>query len=61
MNKETGARPGYGRISQHAFLNGNKRIGISQLLSFLETNGIRIKCTGAEPAGIGRSAADGNR
>ena len=57
--EEKGARLGYALISNHAFLDGNKRIGIYVMLSFLEMNGIRIKCTDDELVVIGLSVADG--
>ena len=40
-----GAMLGYALISNHAFVDGNKRIGVYVMLTFLEVNGIRIKCT----------------
>lgn len=40
-----GARLGYSLITGHAFLDGNKRIGILAMLIFLEVNGIHIGCT----------------
>ena len=46
--EEKGARLGYALISNHAFLDGNKRIGLYVMLSFLEMNGIRIRCTDEE-------------
>jgi death-on-curing protein len=58
--EEKGARLGYALISNHAFLDGNKRIGIYVMLSFLEMNGIRIKCTDDELVNIGLSVADGS-
>lgn len=57
--EEKGARLGYTLISNHAFVDGNKRIGIYVMLSFLEMNGIRIKCTDDEIVHIGLSVADG--
>ena len=57
--EEKGARLGYTLISNHAFVDGNKRIGIYVMLSFLEINGIRIKCTDDELVFIGLSVADG--
>ena len=57
--EEKGARLGYALISNHAFVDGNKRIGIYVMLSFLEMNGIRIKCTDDEIVNIGLSIADG--
>lgn len=58
--EEKGARLGYALISNHAFLDGNKRIGIYVMLSFLEMNGIRVDCTDAELVRIGLSVADGS-
>ena len=57
--EEKGARLGYALISNHAFVDGNKRIGIYVMLSFLEMNGIRIRCTDEELVHIGLSVADG--
>ena len=37
---EKAARLGYGLISNHPFIDGNKRIGVYIMLSFLEVNGI---------------------
>lgn len=58
--EEKGARPGYTLISNHAFVDGNKRIGVYVMLSFLEMNGIRIRCTDEELVHIGLSVADGS-
>ena len=38
--EEKGARLGFELISNHAFVDGNKRIGMYIMLSFLEMNGI---------------------
>lgn len=57
--EEKGARLGYTLISNHAFVDGNKRIGLFVMLSFLEMNGIRIKCTDEELIQVGLSVADG--
>ena len=56
--EEKGARLGFALISNHAFVDGNKRIGVYVMLSFLEMNGIRIKCTDEEIVAIGLSTAD---
>ena len=58
--EEKGARLGYALISNHAFVDGNKRIGIYIMLIFLEMNGIRIQCTDEELVHIGLSVADGS-
>ena len=57
--EEKGARLGYTLISNHAFVDGNKRIGVYVMLSFLEMNGIRIRCTNEELVRMGLSVADG--
>ncbi len=58
--EEKGARLGYALISNHAFVDGNKRIGIYIMLTFLEMNGIRIRCTDEELVHVGLSVADGS-
>ena len=58
--EEKGARLGYTLISNHAFVDGNKRIGIYVMMSFLEMNGIRLACTDDEIVHIGLSVADGS-
>ena len=39
---EKAARLGYGLVANHPFLDGNKRIGVHIMISFLETNGIHL-------------------
>ena len=58
--EEKGARLGYALISNHAFIDGNKRIGMYIMLTFLEMNGIRIRCTDEELVHVGLSVADGS-
>ena len=58
--EEKGARLGYALISNHVFVDGNKRIGTYIMLTFLEMNGIRIQCTDEELVHIGLSVADGS-
>ena len=58
--EEKGTRLGYALISNHAFVDGNKRIGTYIMLTFLEMNGIRIRCTDEELVHIGLSVADGS-
>ena len=58
--EEKGARLGYTLITNHAFVDGNKRIGMYVMLSFLEMNGIRIRCTDDELVYAGLSVADGS-
>ena len=58
--EEKGARLGYALISNHAFVDGNKRIGTNIMLIFLEMNGIPVQCTDDELVHIGLSVADGS-
>ena len=58
--EEKGARIGYALITNHAFVDGNKRIGTYIMLAFLEMNGIRIRCTDEELVHVGLSVADGS-
>lgn len=57
--EEKAARIGYSLISNHAFVDGNKRIGMYILLTFLETNGIRIHPTNDDVARVGLAVASG--
>jgi len=50
---------GYTLISNHAFVAGNKRIGMYIMLTFLEVNGIRLECTNEEIVEVGLSVAGG--
>lgn len=58
--EEKGARLGYSLISNHAFVDGNKRIGVYVMLTFLEVNGIRLDCTNEDIVEIGLGVADGS-
>ena len=57
--EEKGARLGYTLVSNHAFVDGNKRIGIHTMLVFLAANGVEIECTQKELIDVGLSLADG--
>lgn len=57
--EEKGARLGYNLISNHAFVDGNKRIGMYVMLTFLEVNGIHMDCTNEEVATVGLAVAAG--
>jgi len=57
--EEKGARIGYALISNHAFVDGNKRIGMYVLLTFLEVNGIRIHPTVEDVVRVGLAVASG--
>ena len=57
--EEKGARLGFGLVSNHAFVDGNKRIGLLVMISFLHINGIKIDCTDEELVDLGLSLASG--
>lgn len=54
-----GARLCYGLIKNHAFFDGNKRIGIYAMLVFLELNGMEIECSEEELIALGLGIASG--
>ena len=58
--QEKAARLGYSLISNHAFVDGNKRIGMHIMLLFLELNGIHldIKDKDIVEAGLGVASGD---
>ena len=55
--EEKAARLCAGLVSNHAFVDGNKRIGIYVLLTFLEVNGITVEATDEELVEIGLALA----
>ena len=57
--EEKAARIGYSLISNHAFVDGNKRIGMYVLLTFLETNGIRLRPSVDDVARVGFAVSRG--
>ena len=57
--EEKAAKLGFSLISNHAFVDGNKRIGMYVLLTFLEVNGIRIDPSNDEVARVGLAVASG--
>ena len=58
--EEKGARLGYNLISNHAFVDGNKRIGMYVMLTFLEVNGIHMDCSNEDVIHAGLSVAEGS-
>ena len=58
--EEKAASLAYSLISDHAFVDGNKRIGVYVMLSFLELNGIRIEATDDDVIRLGLGTADGS-
>ena len=57
--QEKGARLGFSLISNHAFVDGNKRIGMLVMLVFLEVNGIKIRLSNDEIVRVGLAVAAG--
>ena len=57
--EEKAAKLGFDLISNHAFLDGNKRIGMYVMLTFLEANGIGIEADNEEVASVGLAVASG--
>ena len=55
--EEKAARLCTGLVSNHAFVDGNKRIRVYVMLTFLEVNGIRLNVTDDELVAIGLSLA----
>ena len=53
------ARLGHSLVSNHPFVDGNKRIGLHAMLVFLAINGVEIECTQQELIDVGLSLADG--
>ena len=58
--EEKSASLAYSLISDHAFVDGNKRIGVYVMLSFLELNGIRIEASDDDVIKLGLGTADGS-
>lgn len=53
------ARLGFSLIANHAFVDGNKRIGMYAVLTFLEVNGIRMDCSNEDVVSVGLGVAVG--
>lgn len=58
--EEKAAKLGFSLISNHAFVDGNKRIGMYIMLSFLDINGVKIEATNEDVVSLGLSVADGS-
>ena len=58
--EEKAAKLGYSLVSNHAFVDGNKRIGVYVMLSFLELNGIHIDSSDEDVIELGLGVADGS-
>ncbi|MBR2706038.1 MAG: type II toxin-antitoxin system death-on-curing family toxin [Mogibacterium sp.] len=58
--EEKAAKLGHSLISNHAFVDGNKRIGVYVMISFLELNGIHIESGDEDVIALGLGVADGS-
>ena len=58
--EEKAAKLAFSLVSNHAFLDGNKRIGVYVMLSFLEINGIHIDASDYDVVRLGLGIADGS-
>ena len=57
--EEKAARLMFSLTNNHAFVDGNKRIGVFTMLMTLQLNNVKIKYTQAELISLGLSVADG--
>lgn len=51
------ARLGFSLVNNHAFVDGNKRIGLLVMMTFLEMNGVLLECTNEELIELGLGLA----
>ena len=58
--EEKAARLGFSLISNHAFVDGNKRIGVLLMLAFLRANGRTLCFSDEDIVQIGLGVADGS-
>ena len=58
--KAKAAKLGYFLVKNHPFIDGNKRIGILVMITFLEINGVELVCTDEELVTLGLGLADGS-
>lgn len=57
--EEKCARLAYELIKNHAFCDGNKRIGVLAMLTYLELNGIELDCSDENLVDLGCGVASG--
>jgi death-on-curing protein len=56
---EVSATLGWGLIKNHAFIDGNKRVGAISIITFLDVNGYRLACSEEEETAMVLRAASG--
>lgn len=57
--EEKAARLAFALISNHAFVDGNKRVGVLAMLMTLKLNGVALRYTQRELIDLGLDAASG--
>jgi len=57
--EEKAARLAFALVSNHAFVDGNKRVGMLAMLMMLALNGVTLHYTQADLVALGLAAADG--
>ena len=58
--RQKAASLGFGLVKNHPFVDGNKRVGILAMITFLQLNGITLACSDDELIRIGLGLADGS-
>lgn len=58
--KEKAAKLGYTLVKNHAFIDGNKRIGVYCMLIFLDVNGVKMIYSDDDLIALGLGLADGS-
>lgn len=58
--KEKAAKLGYTLVKNHAFIDGNKRIGVYCMLIFLDVNGVEMIYSDDDLIALGLGLADGS-
>lgn len=54
------ARLAFGLVKNHPFADGNKRIGVLAMMTFLALNGVELSCTDDELITLGLALAEGS-
>lgn len=57
---EKAVRLGYGLVANHPFVDGNKRIGILVMLTFLELNSVAVEFKDSEIVDMALGVANGS-
>jgi len=56
---EVAASLAWGLIKNHAFIDGNKRVGFGVMTAFLQENGYQLTCSEEDETAIVKSVAEG--